>query len=352
MEFGLRGFDTICFRVEHASYKPCPPAQGSPNQPIEEPEVVEQIGWYDDEASLFDYVAGSDRESEENDDDSDGVGLGGDDGDGVCLCGDDEDGIGLDGDNGDDGDGVALGGDDRDGLGLGGDDGDGIGLDGDNGDDVFESMFENVVGNDEITKECMDLFEGYESMLDDEFSSDSDTDKSQVKEGVVLDRIKNDKQRQTYQYNVAGCPWRAHASWMVDKTTFMIKTLVDQHECHMVCYNKEAKVKWIASKFDSIVKSNPSINMKVLTDLLLEKLNVFCARHIDANFRGSYCGDNFKRFFWKASRSSNVYDFNAALKDIGEIKLGAKEWLAKIEPHLWSRFAFDKVIGCDHVTNN
>ena len=46
-----------------------------------------------------------------------------------------------------------------------------------------------------------------------------------------------------------------------------------------------------------------------------------------------------------------MYDFKAALNDIGQIQLGAKEWLAKIEPHLWSRFAFDAVIRCDHVTN-
>ena len=47
-----------------------------------------------------------------------------------------------------------------------------------------------------------------------------------------------------------------------------------------------------------------------------------------------------------------MYDFKAALNDIGQIQPAAKEWLAKIEPHLWSRFAFDAVIRCDHVTNN
>ncbi|KAK3219451.1 hypothetical protein Dsin_013421 [Dipteronia sinensis] len=445
--FGLRGFDTKCFRVEQTCYKLCPPAQGSPNQHIEKHEVVEQIGWCDDEASLFDYVSDNDGKSTESGADEED-GENNDNGYGVGLCGDNRDGVGLGGDDGDDGDGVGLGVDDRDGVGLGGNDGDGIGLDGDNGDGVLESMFENVVGNDEITKECMDLFEGYEFRSDDEFSSDLDTNKSQVnvdkllrgvpfqrdgneikfsvgqtfankevmrdifreyvvQEGVILDGIKNDKQRQTYQCNTASCPYRAHASWMVEKSTFMIKTLVDQHECHRVCNNKKAKVKWIASKFDSIMKSNHSINVKVLADLHLEKFNVsvdlkrvysvkhgvlkqirsehvhsfkylrqyaytlnqtnpgtalakhfpnaskrFSARHTYANFRGSYYGDSFKKLFWKASRSSNVYDFNAALKDIGEFKLGDEKWLAKIEPHLLSRFAFDKVVRCDHVSNN
>ena len=47
-----------------------------------------------------------------------------------------------------------------------------------------------------------------------------------------------------------------------------------------------------------------------------------------------------------------MFDFKAALNDIGEIHPGAKEWLSKIEPRLWSRFAFDAMIRCDHVTNN
>ncbi|TXG47739.1 hypothetical protein EZV62_027033 [Acer yangbiense] len=506
-EFGVRGFD-------RKSY-----------QPVEEPEVVDQIGWCDAKAGMFDYVVFSDGEGtdsgndEEAGDNGNSVGLDDDNryeennDNGASVDGDHGDGLGLDGDYGDYsdyGDGLGLDGDNEDGVGVDGDNGDGVGLDSDNGD---------------ITKECMNLFEGYESRSDDEFSSDSDTDQSHVKmdkllrgvpfkkdgneinffvgqtfankevmkdifreyavqEGVVLNRIKNDKQRQTYQCNAAGCPWRAHASWMIDKTTFILKTLVDQHECHRVCNNKEAKVKWIASKFDFIVKSNPSLNVKVLADLLLEKFNIsvdlkrlygvkhrvlrqirsehehsfkylrqyaytlnqtnpgvaihmrvqkpvsgpcggnllsvvaldansglfplavciceketkyswmwflnhlkmylqfpydihlcfmsdrqkglikalskhfptaskrYCARHIYANFRGSYCGDSFKKLFWKASRSSNVFDFKAALNDIGEIQSGANEWLSKMEPHLWSRFAFDAVIRCDHVTNN
>ncbi|KAK1583731.1 hypothetical protein Q3G72_026413 [Acer saccharum] len=362
---------------------------------------------------MFDYVVFSDGEGidsgfdEEAGDNGNSVGLDDDNKDeenndyGAGVDGDHGDGLGLDGDygDGDYGDGLGLDGDNEDGVGVDGDNEDGVGLDGDNEDGVG---LDGDYGD--ITKECQ-TFANKEVMRDifREYA---------VQEGVVLNRIKNDKQRQTYQCNAAGCPWRAHASWMIDKTTFILKTLVDQHECHRVCNNKEAKVKWIASKFDSIVKSNPSLNVKVLADLLLEKFNVsvdlkrlygvkhrvlrqirsehehsfkylrqyaytlnqtnpgqkglikalskhfptaskrYCARHIYANFRGSYCGDSFKKLFWKASRSSNVFDFKAALNDIGEIQPGAKEWLSKIEPRLWLRFAFDAVSRCDHVTNN
>ncbi|TXG48216.1 hypothetical protein EZV62_027510 [Acer yangbiense] len=185
-------------------------SKGSPNQPIEEPEVVEQMGWCDAEAGMF----RDDNRDEENNDY--GASVDSDHGDGLGLDGDYGDGLGLDGDN-------------EDGVGVDGDNGDGVGLDGDYRD---------------ITKECMNLFEGYESRSDDEFSSDSDTDQSHVKVnkllrgvpfkkdgneikffvgqtfankevmrdifreyvvqgGVVLNRIKNDKQRQTYQCNDA-----------------------------------------------------------------------------------------------------------------------------------------------------
>ncbi|KAK2635122.1 hypothetical protein Ddye_029914 [Dipteronia dyeriana] len=54
----------------------------------------------------------------------------------------------------------------------------------------------------------------------------------------------------------------------------MINTLVDKHECHRVYNNKEAKVKWIASKFENLVKTNPSVSVKVIGDLLMENYRV------------------------------------------------------------------------------
>ena len=59
----------------------------------------------------------------------------------------------------------------------------------------------------------------------------------------------------------------------------------------------------------------------------------FYARHIYANFRASYPGDNYKKMFWMASRSANLFHFNAALDSIGEVDIKAKEWLKKIDPH-------------------
>ncbi|KAK3223498.1 hypothetical protein Dsin_010523 [Dipteronia sinensis] len=71
-----------------------------------------------------------------------------------------------------------------------------------------------------------------------------------------------------------GCGWRARGSCMINGVTIMLKTLSDQHDCHRVYSNKDAKVKWIASKFEKLVKSNPSIDVKVIGDLLMESYKV------------------------------------------------------------------------------
>ena len=95
-----------------------------------------------------------------------------------------------------------------------------------------------------------------------------------IQEGIELKRVKNDRVRQTYRCTRDGCEWRAHGSCMINGVTFMLKTLSDQHDCHRVYNNKEAKVKWIASKFEKLVKRNPSIDVKVIGDLLRENYKV------------------------------------------------------------------------------
>ncbi|KAK1570739.1 hypothetical protein Q3G72_006431 [Acer saccharum] len=337
-----------------------------------------------------------------------------------------------------------------------------------------------------------------------------------IQQGVVLHRVKNDNVRQTYKCLGDGCRWRAHGSRMIDNMTFMIKTLVDEHECHRVYNNNEAKVKWIASKFENLVKTNPSIDIKVLGDLLRENYRVsvdvqrlynakkkalaglakdhakcfgllrryaymvnqtnprsavhictqdpqptfqrmflsfeaqklgflegcrpfigvdgchlkgpfggvllsavaldansglfplavcicekenqvswewflnnlkihlkypssrnltfmsdrqkgviqalelhfpfakrrYCARHIFANFRLLYKGEHYKKLFWRATRSCNEFDFKEAMNEIGAIDPAAKSWLQNIKTEHWSRFDYDPIVRCDHVTNN
>ncbi|KAK2661586.1 hypothetical protein Ddye_000160 [Dipteronia dyeriana] len=194
--FGWR--DKRSFQIEHAFNKP-------PTL-IEEPEVVEAIGWCDKEAAMFDYKANSEREGDKGLEFDDGVGIDSHEEDDGLQSDDGHEGVeGLQSNDEDDIDGHE--GDD----GLQFDDGKGVHID--DGDD---QQFEFVVRDDELTKECMALFEGY------------------------------------------------------------------------------------------------------------------CARHIYANFKLSYLGDNYKRLFWKACRSCNVFEFKAALNAIGDIEPRLLEFIREM----------------------
>ncbi|TXG61142.1 hypothetical protein EZV62_012505 [Acer yangbiense] len=483
-QFVFRGYDAIRFQIKTTH---CPPSN-TPHSPIDEPEVVEQIGWCNEEAAMLDCEAnseGGDTESDEGvDSDGEDVQIGEtmeskcegvyqdmfdegvqtgetmeSKGEGVYQAMFDEFDVGLDVNEGmfdefDAGlDGVAtedVNNGERVGLDDGGveDEGvqtaegvqtvegvqneQGVGIDGD-----------YVVGDDEITKQCMALFNGYESRSDDDYFSDSDSDSDQEnnkkKLGKLMEGIPFEKQKGNEIKFFVGQTFGSKEEIRDNFREYAIRegvTLVDKHDYHRVYNNSEAKVKWIASKVESLVKSNPTVSVKLLSDLLLERYNVtvdikklynvkhrvmsqlrsehnsafrylrqyaytlnetnhgttihikvqkplntfhrhlcfmsdrqkglikalethfsfattrYCARHIDANFRSSYPGDNYKKMFWKSSRSSNLFHFNAALDSIGEVDTKANEWLQKIDPHYWSRFAYDQYIRCDHVTNN
>ncbi|KAL5833472.1 hypothetical protein ACOSQ3_017146 [Xanthoceras sorbifolium] len=78
----------------------------------------------------------------------------------------------------------------------------------------------------------------------------------------------------------------------------------------------------------------------------------FCARHIYANFRLKHSGQKLKNLLWMCSRSSNLFEFNDAMVEIGRVDIDARTWLDKINLIHWSRHAFDQSIKCNHVTNN
>ncbi|KAI9192904.1 hypothetical protein LWI28_029225 [Acer negundo] len=139
--------DTTVIKTTH-----CPPSN-TPHSPIDEPEVVEQIGWCNEEDAMFDCEAdgeGGDTESDEGVE-SDGEGVqtgervdsnGCNNGERVGL----DDGVGdkvLDLDDSVKDEGVQNE--------------HGVGIDGG-----------SIVGDDEITKQCMTLFDGYESRSDDD----------------------------------------------------------------------------------------------------------------------------------------------------------------------------------------
>ncbi|KAL5861172.1 hypothetical protein ACOSQ3_002485 [Xanthoceras sorbifolium] len=61
---------------------------------------------------------------------------------------------------------------------------------------------------------------------------------------------------------------------MVDRVTMMIKSYTTMHECHKTYKSNEAKVKWIASKFETLVMCNPDIKIGVISYILREMFKV------------------------------------------------------------------------------
>ncbi|TXG69480.1 hypothetical protein EZV62_004415 [Acer yangbiense] len=232
LRFEERGLDKIVFELEDYFYMPTPPEEP---QMLDVEDGYKPLGWCDIVAEQMNYKGDT-----KNDDDMD----------------DDE---------------------------------------GDEDNTQFREILiveeESVDGDDGITQDYMDRFEGYQSKSDDHYFTDSELEPEHVRitskehlrdvfkeyaiqEGVELKIVKNDRARQTYECTGDGCGWRAHGLCMIDGVTFMIKTLSDHHDYHRVYNNKEAKVKWITSKFEKLVKSNSSIDVNVIGDLLKENYTV------------------------------------------------------------------------------
>ncbi|TXG63829.1 hypothetical protein EZV62_010823 [Acer yangbiense] len=95
-----------------------------------------------------------------------------------------------------------------------------------------------------------------------------------IQEVFNFNKVKNDKNRLTWACMTKGCPWRIHASNVGDDTTMQVKTYKNEHTCHRIYKSKEARSKWIAGKFQALVKSNLGIQAGVILDMLKDQFNV------------------------------------------------------------------------------
>ncbi|TXG46980.1 hypothetical protein EZV62_026274 [Acer yangbiense] len=140
-----------------------------------------------------------------------------------------------------------------------------------------------AVVEDEDVSVNLELMEGYQSKSDDEYFSESEDEKPEAKiarlmkgnpfkkivgghiefevgqthdnvyslrallkdyaiqEGFNFKKMKNDNNRLTYECKKEGCPWRLHASNILNDVTMQIKTYNNNHECHRVYRSEEAR---------------------------------------------------------------------------------------------------------------
>ncbi|KAK2662250.1 hypothetical protein Ddye_000824 [Dipteronia dyeriana] len=95
-----------------------------------------------------------------------------------------------------------------------------------------------------------------------------------IQEGFKLNKIKNERNRIISSCDTKGCQWRVHGSPTYDRTTYMLKTLINEHNCLAVSKNKDVTSAWIGKKFETLIKENPQMNIEVLSSIVLRSCGV------------------------------------------------------------------------------
>ncbi|KAI9186147.1 hypothetical protein LWI28_014179 [Acer negundo] len=96
-----------------------------------------------------------------------------------------------------------------------------------------------------------------------------------IQEGFQFKKLKNDKSRYTVRCLNEDCDWRVHASTMIDRITFIIRSISGSHSlCQRQPMNREANSKWIAAALGALILSNPSIEAAVIKNELRDKFGV------------------------------------------------------------------------------
>ncbi|KAA8524684.1 hypothetical protein F0562_011107 [Nyssa sinensis] len=108
----------------------------------------------------------------------------------------------------------------------------------------------------------------YDLSIDDSSSSEKGSvGKSKIRDftiqqGCSIVRDKNEKARVTAHY--FSYKWRIHASSLLDRVTYMVKSYNGDHTCVRLHSNPEATSTWIAKKLRETIKMNPAMNLDVM----------------------------------------------------------------------------------------
>lgn len=82
------------------------------------------------------------------------------------------------------------------------------------------------------------------------------------RQGFELNMQKNDKIRVTTGCKGEGSNQRVYASTTYQDQSFVVKIIIEKHDCYRIIVNKGAIVKWIAKRFSSLIVSYHGIDIK------------------------------------------------------------------------------------------
>ncbi|VFQ94034.1 unnamed protein product [Cuscuta campestris] len=100
-----------------------------------------------------------------------------------------------------------------------------------------------------------------------------------IQKGITLRKLKNDKRRYTHTCINENCKFRIHASVLVDRHSWMIKTLCEEHVCSVKEHHKRAGASWVASHFLEDFRSNKEMKASTLQKLVLSKFTTYIPKY-------------------------------------------------------------------------
>ncbi|KAH7866421.1 hypothetical protein Vadar_020209 [Vaccinium darrowii] len=85
-----------------------------------------------------------------------------------------------------------------------------------------------------------------------------------IQQGCKIIRDKNERGRVTCHCVALGCQWRVHASPLPDGLTYKIRSYKGEHTCLSSTTSVEANSTWIAKKFASTLRTNPTMTLDAM----------------------------------------------------------------------------------------
>ena len=90
----------------------------------------------------------------------------------------------------------------------------------------------------------------------------------------------------------------------------------------------------------------------VLSNLLSNAEHRWCARHIWANWKQVWSGEERRKKFWQVAKAPFEVYLQKKLTEMSELGVGIMEDLLKYNKETWCRAFFKEHSRCDVVENN
>ncbi|KAI0510678.1 hypothetical protein KFK09_011287 [Dendrobium nobile] len=164
----------------------------------------------------------------------------------------------------------------------------------------------------------------------------------------------SDKSRVNAIYTYQGCPWRIRASVCSGGVSFEVRKINSTHLCPGVnrAGNKQASTSWIAYEIKDLMKRNPDIAPKDISNNLEPAFNVDIEHVAFISNMEKGLGEAIKlKLVWSAANCYNMHEFDSNLEQLLLISPQVHSYLTSLTCK-WSKATFSKVVKNHNNTNN